>query len=537
MKLKVLFYLFTYLSVFFTYSQDWKTYPYTPSGSLISFPEDEGRHTSEPTEWWYTTGHVTGNTTGNNYSYMLSYFYNPKFGYDGFRIFNITKDETGEKFFETKVIKYDILATDSVHIKVSDLTPGKNEIWKNKSDLQDQIIPFEYMISASSANAGIDLEYKTVKRPLIIGDTGKFDQGISNYTYYYSQTMNEVKGTVTFNGITEDVTGTSWIDRQYGTFNPNTGEKYEWFSIQLSNNMDLNLWNLFTDDYSIPDDKRYRILSVYVDENTQYTTKDFNIERLKYKFTDDGEMCYSQKWRLTSSRNNIDLTLTVLHSDSEVLLPFRFYEGSIIISGTVNGRQVTGQGFSELLHSYEKPDISITHPVEGTFYSSEKITWTVNNPDDGNPLQFDVAYSIDNKQSFKTIAEKITETEYLWEDPDIATGEEIWFRITAYSSDKTLINNVISTSSSYFTLPVELFNENNIVLYPNPVSKEITIDLNHKIADYSYQIFDSNSKMILKRTSQKKSLLKIDIRSFTPGLYFIKLYGNNKTMYSKFLVR
>jgi predicted secreted hydrolase len=538
MKLRTLFYLIIYLSVTLIYSQGWKTYPYTPSGSLISFPVDEGRHTSEETEWWYTTGHVTGNTTGNTYSYMLTYFYHPSYTYDGFRIFNVTKDDNGQKIFDTKAVKYDLLSTDRLEIKVTGLNPGKTEFWKNKKDPQNNIIPFEYKLSASSGKAEINLEYTAIKTPLILCDNGKFDQGLSSYTYYYSQTKLNVTGTIIFDGITEEVTGTSWIDRQYGTFNGFDNEKYEWFNIQLSNGMDINVWNLFTNDYQIPDNHKYRILSAYVDDNTQYTTKDFNIDRLQYKFTDDEEMCYSQKWRITSGKNNIDLIVSVLHSDSEVLLPFRFYEGTTTITGTVNGQPVTGLGFSELLHTYELPDVSLTHPIDGNpFFSSENITWTVNNPDDGNPLLFDLAYSIDNKQNFKTIAQGISKTNYHWEDPDITTGEDIWFKITAYSSDKTLSDSVVSSSSSYFTLPVELLSKNNIVLYPNPGKNEILIDLNNGVTIYSYQIYNINGKIIQTKSLQKESLLRIDIRSFVPGIYFIRLYSNNKEMYSKFIVK
>ena len=72
----VLFTLLT-LSSFSSFSQDWKSYPYNPVGSQISFPNDEGQHIDEPIEWWYSTGHLTGNASGTNYSYMLSYFYYP----------------------------------------------------------------------------------------------------------------------------------------------------------------------------------------------------------------------------------------------------------------------------------------------------------------------------------------------------------------------------------------------------------------------------------------------------------------------------
>jgi len=74
-------------------AQSWNIYPYNPVGSKISFPADEGRHSSEPSEWWYTSGHLTGSSSGKHYSYMLSYFYNPISIFDGFRIFTLSDDE------------------------------------------------------------------------------------------------------------------------------------------------------------------------------------------------------------------------------------------------------------------------------------------------------------------------------------------------------------------------------------------------------------------------------------------------------------
>ena len=537
MKFQRLFFLFFLFYSIFSNAQDWKTYPYTPSGSLISFSKDEGQHVSESIEWWYSTGHVTGKATNTKYSYIVSYFAYSYLGFDGFRIFNVTNDDTGEKYFSTSPIKFDILGKDKLHIQVSSSFIPKTEIWKNKIDGNNKIIPFEYTLNASSNKVEIDLEYVTTKRPLILGDDGKFDQGLSSYTYYYSQTKNDVSGKIIFNGLEEEITGTSWIDRQYGSFNPLEDEKYEWLSIQLSNGMDINLWNLFSDDNQIPDNLNYRILSAYVNENTQYTTKDFKIERLEYKYTTDQEKCYSKKWRLTSNTNNIDIIISTLHDDSEVQLPFRFYEGATSIVGTVNGASVTGQGFAELLHSYEKPSVSFTHPVNGSFHSSENITWDVNNLDEGNPLFFDVAYSIDNKQTFKTIAEEISDTFYHWDDPEIATGESIWFKISAYSVDKTLSSIIISPIASSFTLPVQLLNKDQIVIYPNPSSEELIIKLDQNIPSLNYQIVDLNGKIIEEEKVTNTKALKIETKNYKPGLYILKLSYDNKTMINKFIVQ
>ena len=55
MKLKTTLLIFLTLFTTVSFAQAWKVYPYTPSTtptSQISFPTDEGRHSSEPVEWW-----------------------------------------------------------------------------------------------------------------------------------------------------------------------------------------------------------------------------------------------------------------------------------------------------------------------------------------------------------------------------------------------------------------------------------------------------------------------------------------------------
>ena len=111
-----------------------------------------------------------------------------------------------------------------------------------------------------------------------------------------------MEGSLSFEGSSEAVSGRAWIDRQYGTFNPYTEEAYEWFFLQLSNGMDLNIWNLFTSDNQQPDHPSYKHFSAYVNEETQYTSHDFELERLSWALMPGTSNCYSQEWRLTADR-------------------------------------------------------------------------------------------------------------------------------------------------------------------------------------------------------------------------------------------
>lgn len=530
--MKFIYYILVIAAFFnqYSYSQDWKTFPYNPAGSKISFPKDEGRHSGEPIEWWYNSGQLKGINSGKTYSYMLTYFYYPAIGYDGFRILNITDDASGKVYEETRPLHYTTMSTTRLDIQAT-VYGRANESWINKVDNNDKLIPFEYAIKASSAAGALDLDCKSVKRPLLPGDDGYLDQGADNYTYYYSQSSNTVTGKLTLNGITEDVTGMCWIDRQYGNFNPFSAEKYEWFQLQLSNGMDINLWNIFTTQNTVPDNEKYRILAAYVNESTQYTTKDFTIERLAFNWMSDSAMCYSAKWKLTSLKNNIDLTITSQNNSSEITLPFRFFEGATTITGTVNGQAVTGIGFAELLHSYEHPALAITKPVGETFSTTLPISWQLLNPDEGRPVTYDIEYSVNNKATFTPIEKGVKDTFYVWNNSTLSEGDSIWFKITANSIDGKLKKSTVSISPS-----AVMFNNTGLIvkLFPNPATNHLFLQSSLPTNIAEGKIIDVNGRVIRVIPGNLLSA-KIDVSFLQAGVYFLKLHLPDNSVVLKFI--
>lgn len=509
------------------YSQDWKSFPYTPPASKITFPKDEGRHSQEPIEWWYTSGHLTGKISGKTYSFMLTYFHYPASTFDGFRILTLVDDATGTFYKDTRPLNFTQLSTTQLDIEASIYTGG-NESWMNLTD-NNKLLPFEYSIKAHDSNLKLDLTSKATRRPLILDEDGYLEQGLSSYTYYYSLTRNNVEGKLTLNGITEEVKGESWIDRQYGNFNPLTTESYEWFHVQLSNGMDINLWNIFTPENTIPDTKKYRILAAYVNENTQYTTSDFTIERLGFNFMPDSSRCYASKWRMKSPKNNLDLTITSKHNNTEIEWPFRFYEGATDVTGTVNGLSVTGFGFAELLHHYEKPDIEIKEPKQDVYDISKPIIWQVMNQDEGRPPTYDLEYSVDEKASFQPVIKGISYSSYLWTDPAIKNGDKIWFKITAKSIDGKLTGTAISGKS--MMIIKGLPEKEKIKLFPIPVKDILFIQPPFQMDNPSARILDANGHLV--REIENNSLSNsIDVYNLSAGVYFFQIdnTGGKKTL-------
>jgi len=509
----------------------------------LSFPEDEGRHEGEPIEWWYAAGHLKGDVTGDEYSFMVSYFYYPVYGFDGFRIFNLSNENSGSFYRDTNPLVYNELGTDSLNIHAA-VNPDIMEYWQNRTNGTGQMIPFEYKLSVSSGQDALSLDFVALKRPLILADSGLFNQGATSYTYYFSLTKNSVSGNISIHGTSEPVSGTAWIDRQFGSFNPLTQEDYEWFSIQLSNEMDINLWNIFSRSREVPPTSSYRIMSIYEDENTQLTTTDFEIERLSFHYMPDSARCYAQQWRLTSPVNNLDLIITTRHHNSEVQLPFRFFEGSTTINGTVNGIEVTGQGFAELLHSYEKPEIVLSYPGGLYWNSTRPLVWRLDNPDDGRPLKYDLSCSIDHKQSFFTVARALTDTLFYWNDPAVSEGDSCWFKVTAYSTDSTLRQSIVSNSFSIYNpnltaihLPDEWNEYERFKIYPNPAEDLLMIELNDK-HPYQYgQIIDVFGKIVFEKDFMKQTYLEIDVRNLASGVYSMRFFSTNKIKSSQFIIQ
>ncbi|MCP4309786.1 MAG: T9SS type A sorting domain-containing protein [Bacteroidetes bacterium] len=528
-KYKTIFLLFLWIFSFLgTEAQNWKQYPYTPEGSIISFPTDEGRHVEEPVEWWYMSGHLTGQESGIPYSFMVSYFYYPAYGFDGFRILNIARDDTGEFFSDAQGLYYTTIGTDSLNIQAR-LMNDTVEWWTSRTDTLGNAIPFEYEVFASSTQGGLDFLSESSKNPLILGDSGYFNQGASSYTYYYSFTENKINGTIRFGELTEEVSGTAWIDKQYGDFLPSPDQRYEWLSVNLSNGMDFVLWNLFNGQKQSPDQPEYRHISIWEDTATQYTMHEFELERLTFAYMPDNEMCYAQQWHLTCPTNQIDLLITTVNTHEDIKLPFRFYEGATTVTGTVNGVAVTGRGFAELVKSYLPPEPAIMYPQGGTWKDSLRLGWTILNPDDGLRPLYDLDFSIDGGETFNTLEHGLTDTKYTWDEfSDLEAGDSCWFRVIAYTTDTTLSGQTTSQHPSVYEPDTSTVSFHELSaspadfsIYPVP-TKDFLIVKRDNPGPFIYHIFDATGKMAaMGEEPGSGSLTNISLEILKPGIYMM----------------
>lgn len=251
------------------------------------------------------------------------------------------------------------------------------------------------------------------------------------------------------------------------------------------------------------------------------------MERLGFSCLNSGN-CYAQKWKLTSAVNNLDLTITTLYPEAEMSLPFDFYEGTTTITGTVNGQAITGKGFAELLQTYENPSINISYPNGNGFNTANAITWELANPNEGNPITYELQYSTDNKNTYTTIANGLTVTAYNWNNPPVNNGENIWFKIIGSSVDGTLTGEVETGSGEAVTLSIaEIFSDDNLKVYPNPAGDFITVEFNNSASAYRYTIYNQLGQILSKKNVGSNKIFEVPIDNYSPGLYFLKLRTNS----------
>ncbi len=421
-------------------AQDWKIYPYKSKNSVIEFPRDEGWHRNENVEWWYTCGHFKGLKTQNNYNYILCYFYYPLLQYEGFRILKITNETTGESVESSQPCNYNLLNQKYLDIQAS-VTESVDEFWTTTLDSNKKIIPFNYQIEAFEGNSNINFTLNATKRPLNVGK-GKIDLSDCCYTYYYSLTHLNLSGNINFKGNNESISGIAWIDKQYGDFNPTIGSDYEWFSIMMNNNVDLNVWLIYDKNNQVPNSIQYKFCSIYLNEIKDTAVSDFELIHNKFNVMSYDSTAYGCEWNF--KWNNIDLLISVKNKNDLIITPFRFFEGATNVKGIINGQTVEGEGFAELVHRFEKPKIEFvlnsSNFVKNTGFSVE---WKLKNSDQAIEIQYDIEISFDNKKIFQPVKQNIKENKLIIPESVLKNNTEFNLRLTAFSKDKLLKTSIV----------------------------------------------------------------------------------------------
>jgi predicted secreted hydrolase len=193
--------------------------------TFVNLPADQAAHPSAVTEWWYTVGHVWAH--GHEYGYEVA------LTNSGVSEVAITDVPAG-KYYSQQVAyrawEFSLSST-TLDVRIPNATLSG---------------PMNAMhLTATLPEGSLDLQLNAEGAVMYDLGTGLFPF-LAGSSYYYSLPSLQTSRPLTLNGTTSEVTGKSWLDRQWGTWDWTQPIKWTWMAVQLDNGDSISLWDLFS---------------------------------------------------------------------------------------------------------------------------------------------------------------------------------------------------------------------------------------------------------------------------------------------------
>jgi predicted secreted hydrolase len=326
----------------------------------FSFPADYGPHNDFRQEWWYYTGNLQ-TAKGRHFGYQLTFFR-----------FALAPDE---------VKRNSAWATRQIYLAHFALTDVQADSYLNEERvdraalglagaqgtpykvwLEDWIAQGESAqglpmhLRAASSRMAIDLHLESLKPVVLQGDKGLSQKGgkPGNASYYYSLTRLAAQGTVRVDGKTYNVSGLSWMDREWSTSALEPGQVgWDWFALQLSNRRELMFYRLRRKDDAV--DSHSRGIIVDADGAAHALPPEaVDIVVTAHWQSPHSGVRYPAGWTLKIPAYGVSLEVTPYVADQEFNHRFRYWEGAVHVAGLDDSRNVKGNGYVELV-GYGRP--------------------------------------------------------------------------------------------------------------------------------------------------------------------------------------
>jgi predicted secreted hydrolase len=331
----------------------WKS---AEAGRVLRFPADHAAHPDYRIEWWYYTGNLaTG--AGRRFGYQLTFFRvgvekapaNPsRWAVRDLYLAHLAlTDAAGRRYVSAEKlsragVSWAGASADRYHVW--------NEKWTASRDGSGR-----HLLAAASASPAfsLDLVLDEGKPPVLHGENGFSRKGAQpgNASHYYSLTRMPTRGVLTLDYARYDVTGSSWMDHEFGTSFLEAGQLgWDWFSLQLDDGTELMVYGMRT-----AQGLDERSSGTFVDasgRSAALTGADFVLQPTRSWKSADSGTTYPVEWRVQVPSRQIDLTVRPLVDGQEMrsrlVGGLAYWEGAIVLSGTTGGRAIGGRGYLEM---------------------------------------------------------------------------------------------------------------------------------------------------------------------------------------------
>lgn len=328
----------------------------------FEFPADHGPHRAFRNEWWYLTGNLD-DEAGRRYGYELTLF---RFALaplataadgqgSGWRSrevfvghFALTDVEAG-RFYVSERFSRPALG-------LAGATASPVRIWLEDWSLTRQETGGDveaadgvWLLQARQGSVAVDLSLVPLTAPVLNGIDGlsRKSEEPGNASYYYSVPRLETRGTVLVDGETRNVSGLSWLDREWGSRGLSESQQgWDWFALQLEDGSNLMFYQLRERDGSAHAMSAGTWMPARGEP--QHLSRDAVMLEVHDHWESPAGGSYPMGWTLAVPAVGLSLRVEPVLKSQELDTGVRYWEGAVDISGRRAGEPVTGRGYVEL---------------------------------------------------------------------------------------------------------------------------------------------------------------------------------------------
>jgi predicted secreted hydrolase len=323
---------------------------------VFQFPGDHAAHPAYRIEWWYYTGNLDA-ADGRRFGYQVTFF------------------RVGVDPAPANPSRWAVRDVYMTHVAVSDPGGGRyryaerlnragpgiagadadryrvwNDDWTASLDAGGR-----HVVRVVEGGLGVDLVLDEGRAPTINGRDGfsRKAAGEGRGSHYYSLTRMPTRGTLVIDDERVEVTGSSWMDREFGSnvLAPDQ-QGWDWLALQLSDGSDLMIYQLRRRDGS-RDPHSSGTLTRADGRVVPLEAGDFAITPAgpSFRSTRTGAV-YPIGWRIDIPAESLALTVSTPLANQELdataSTGVAYWEGLVDVAGTLRGRAVTGRGYLEM---------------------------------------------------------------------------------------------------------------------------------------------------------------------------------------------
>ena len=320
------------------------------------FPADHGAHPQYRSEWWYVSGNLE-DADRHHFGFQLTFFRSavtPEApGRDSAWATNqaymahfAISDGAGRRFYHGERFSRGALG-------LAGASAAPFRVWLDDWSMHGTSDDFRcrgcltFTVSAGTEETALELSLRSIKPVVLQGDRGfsRKSEEPGNASFYYSLTRLQSSGTLRIGARTYEVSGYSWLDREWSTSMLGANQQgWDWFALQLFDGTEVMFYQMRRRDGGVDSTSSGTIVDV-AGVTTNLRSQDVQINVDDYWRSPGSGVRYPSRWQFSVPQHGIDVVVEPVLAEQEFNRTFRYWEGAVWAR---RGEETVGFGYVEL---------------------------------------------------------------------------------------------------------------------------------------------------------------------------------------------